>query len=94
MKRNFLKNSLAAFAFTMAIVASFAFSPAQSDAAEIPGYLQQPTTCDLSPTETCDNAGIQDCTVGHINGQALLFEDVAPSGTTCVDQLKDSRQVN
>ena len=49
MKRNFLKNSLAAFAFSLAIVASFAFSTNESDADSllIDAYEQSlsPDTC-------------------------------------------------
>jgi hypothetical protein len=91
MKRNFLKTSLSAFAFTMAIVASFAFSPALNDAEDVlvDGYIQQtdPEACTIV-THTCDDTGSIDCTVTLISG----IEDVykIKNGTECSTQMKRS----
>ncbi|MEP5341654.1 MAG: DUF6520 family protein [Algibacter sp.] len=92
MKHPFFKNSLAAFAFTIAIVASFAFTPAQNDVVEITTYEQVSATVCGQSTTTCDNSGITFCTVDHIIGNAPLYEIQSPSGTVCVYLLHDSRQ--
>lgn len=89
MKRNFLKTSLSAFAFTLAIVASFAFSPAPNDAEDVAvnGYIQTQNPQDCQKvTHECVIGPIRDCTITVFPvGPTPVFQ--IRSGTLCSDQL-------
>lgn len=88
MKRNFLKTSLSAFAFTLAIVASFAFSPALKDTEDDPvkGYIQTLDTmsCERVIHDCVLGLGA-DCTITLIGGEAAVF--YTRTGTTCSVKL-------
>lgn len=93
MKRNFLKTSLSAFAFTLAIIASFAFSPALNDAEDLlpppQGYIQQisPLNC-AKVDHDCLVGDTFDCTVTLISGEEPVFGDTnPPANTTCDNRL-------
>ncbi|HEX9601199.1 MAG TPA: DUF6520 family protein, partial [Mariniflexile sp.] len=88
MKRNFLKTSLSAFAFTLAIVASFAFSPAPNDAEDVAvqGYIQtlDPESCVKVNNHNCVIGPIRDCTITIFPaGPAPVYE--TRFGTLCSD---------
>jgi hypothetical protein len=90
MKRNFLKTSLSAFAFTMAIVASFAFSPALNDAEDVlvDGYIQTEDPDECQPiSHECEDGSAQDCTVTIIGAGPAPVYELDTNGTTCTFQL-------
>lgn len=87
MKTKKLKNSLATFAFTLAIVASFAFKPDSNDlVALVPGYLQfqSPEEC-LSSIDVCALGNDYNCTVSFLGVTKELYG--IQSGTNCYFQL-------
>ncbi|HEX9601196.1 MAG TPA: DUF6520 family protein [Mariniflexile sp.] len=87
MKRHFFKTSLSAFIFTLAIVASFAFSPTLNDTENDPvkGYIQtlDPMSCE-KVIHDCIIGGV-DCTITVIGGEAPVF--YTKTGTLCTEQL-------
>jgi hypothetical protein len=93
MKRNFFKNSLAAFAFTLAIVASFAFSNAEYSSIE---YIQKldssqvPVSCDPVSVD-CSRDGDFTCTYEDVTGTYDVYEDKIGITTTCTLPLLDDR---
>ncbi|HEX9599906.1 MAG TPA: DUF6520 family protein [Mariniflexile sp.] len=95
MKTNFLKTSLSAFAFALAIVASFAFSPALSsteDASTVQGYTQATgmgstlTPCNVS-INTCEMGTAEDCTVSAQDNTPVYGLEHFTGSTTCLEQL-------
>jgi hypothetical protein len=87
MKRNSLKTIFSAFAFTLAIVASFAFSPTLNDTEDVAvdGYIQtqNPDDCE-KVTHDCIIGGV-DCTITLIGGVTPVYK--TKTGTTCSEQL-------
>ena len=95
MKTNFLKTSLSAFAFALAIVASFAFSPALSstdDAFAVQGYTQATgmgstlTPCNVS-INTCVIEGGQVCTVSAQDNTTVYKLECSQGETQCTEKL-------
>ncbi len=90
MKLSSLKTIFSTFAFTMAIVASFAFSPALNGAEYDPvnGYIQvlELQSCD-KVTHDCIEGTAQDCTIQVVGGAVAVFGIRHPANTTCSNQL-------
>ncbi|MFI0428763.1 DUF6520 family protein [Mariniflexile sp. HMF6888] len=87
MKRNFFKNSLAAFAFSLAIVASFAFTPNESDTVS-QYYIQNVNDCELiSQSIDCSPGDQLDCTVDGTPSGVPAFESRNGTQTTCLNRL-------
>ena len=89
MKRNFFKNSLAAFAFTLAIVASFAFTPVQDDLLPpVQGYIISTgeDKC-VNSISTCFVSGPVLCTVDGTAQGTPVYRIHPENNTDCHTQL-------
>ncbi|MFI0428764.1 DUF6520 family protein [Mariniflexile sp. HMF6888] len=84
MKSNFLKESLAAFAFTLAIVASFAFSTNESDTVSQYYIQTSPSVCTLIQQSIDCSIGGLNCTVDGTPNGVLAFESRNATQTTCI----------
>ena len=88
MKRNFLKNSLAALAFSFAIIASFAFSNAQNEEVSGQEYVWNPLTeqC-VTTTKFCNELSERTCTVDDTETGTPVYDIPNLTGTACINLL-------
>ncbi|MEP5341655.1 MAG: DUF6520 family protein [Algibacter sp.] len=97
MKRNFLKNSLRVFAFTLAIVSSFAFSVDKSDDFLPNQYVQlgnifNPYCLEIPPA--CDLVGPKYCTAFVLGNTHYVHGSINESLTVCIGFLYDTNGID
>ena len=87
MKSKVFKFVLPAFAFALAIVASFAFTPAQNgvESTLITGYTQQASSCQAVQVD-CNPFGGPACTIGEGQNIETVFR-FGQGLTQCSGQL-------
>ena len=97
MKTKILKNSLAAFAFTLAIVSSFAFSADKSDDFLPNQYVQlgnifNPYCLEIAPV--CDLVGPKYCTAVVLGSAHYIHGSINESLTICIGFLYDTNGID